>query len=246
MEYGNAIITPRPISANSNQLLTQKEHALLGISPFNSYFSEEMIVQWIQWAKNTFSSFQIFIPDTLPIYTFLALGYDESKARNKAKKQAAYLKNKILRALGRCKIEGTDASQLIIDMKFLESNPTYIELKEQCYDLYHQNATFQNECDQCTGWVLTGHTIKDFHQSNQNTAVHYILNEMPLFIDTPSIVGVESSLFVYHQTPELINFLYTNSIRSALIASNQGFIELCVHKQYAITDGALFYDEFRP
>ena len=121
----------------------------------------------------------------------------------------------------------------------------FIELKAHCYSLYQQDAAFRLECDQCTGWVLNGHTIKDLHKSNHNIAVHYILNEMPLFMDTPSILGVESSLFVYHQTPEFINFLYTNSISSELIASNQGFIELSVQKQGAITDGVLFHDEFR-
>lgn len=106
---------------------------LLGISPFNSYFSEEIIGHWIQWAHSTFSSFHIFIPDTLPIYTFLALGYDEAKAQNKTKRQAAYLKNKVARALERCQLKELDVTQLIIDMDYLENNPAYLELKEQCY-----------------------------------------------------------------------------------------------------------------
>src|SRR3990167_5816384 len=86
-------------SHNCEQIYTKKEHALLGMSPFNSYFSEENICRLIQCGKRNFSSFNIFIPDTLPVYTFLALGYENSKAINKTKRQIAYLKNKIFRGL---------------------------------------------------------------------------------------------------------------------------------------------------
>ncbi|USQ15401.1 tRNA-dependent cyclodipeptide synthase (plasmid) [Legionella lytica] len=245
MEYRTVRMNTQPVSEASNQLYSQKEHALLGISPFNSYFSEEAIGLWIEWAKATFSSFHIFIPDTLPVYTFLALGYDEARARQKTKRQAAYLKNKVARALAHHHISGADAAQIIIDMSVLEKNPRYLELKEHCYTLYHTHSAFRDECDQCTGWVLNGQSIKDLHQANENIAVHYILDEMPLFMDTPSILGVNSSLFTYHQTPEFINYLYTDSMGSELIASNQGFIELSVHKQNARTEGVLFNDEFK-
>lgn len=181
----------------------------------------------------------------MPVYTFLALGYDEARARQKTKRQAAYLKNKVARALARHHISGVDATQIIIDMSVLEKNPRYLELKEHCYTLYHTHQAFRDECDQCTGWVLNGQSIKDLHQANENIAVHYILDEMPLFMDTPSIIGVNSSLFTYHQTPEFINYLYTDSMGSELIASNQGFIELSVHKQPMLTDGVLFNDEFK-
>lgn len=240
------VITPHPISPSSSALYKNKEHVLLGISPFNSYYSEEIIRDWIQWAHTTFSSFNIFIPDTLPMYTFLALGYDESKAINKAKRQAAYLKNKVRRALEQCQLNIDDHPNLIIDMSYLENNPAYRALKKQCYALYTENQKFQEECDQCTGWVLNGHAIKDSHQANENTAVHYILNEMPLFMNTPLILNTESSLFAYHQTPQFINYIYTDCMRNEWIASNQGYIELSANARHSIpNNGAVLGDEFR-
>lgn len=245
MENRNVTITPHLISSLSNTLYNKKEHVLLGISPFNSYFSEEMIGHWIQWAHNTFSSFNIFIPDTLPIYTFLALGYDELKAKSKAKKQAAYLKNKVRRALLKCQFNDIDTNNLIIDMMYLEKNQAYIELKEKCYTLYDENPEFQNECDQCTGWVLNGHTIKDRHLANTNMAVQYILNEMPLFMNSPLILNKTSSLFSYHQTPQFINYLYNDHMENEFIALNQGFIELSVHTSREILKGEQLEDELR-
>ncbi len=243
MDNSNVMVTPHLITSLSATLYQQKEHVLLGISPFNSYFSEEMIGDWIQWAHTTFSSFHVFIPDTLPMYTFLALGYDEFKAKKKAKKQAAYLRNKVARALLQCQLDGIDANKLIIDMDYLENNQAYLELKKKCYALYNENPEFQKECDQCTGWVLNGHAVKDLDLANENIAVQYILNEMPLFMDTPSILNTPSSLFSYHQTPQFINYLYTDHRKNEFVALNQGYIELSVHTRHTIPDGVLFGNE---
>ncbi|HIF0302627.1 TPA: tRNA-dependent cyclodipeptide synthase [Legionella pneumophila] len=243
MDNRNVIVTPHLITSLSSALYQKKEHVLLGISPFNSYFSEEMIGDWIQWAQATFSSFHVFIPDTLPVYTFLALGYDEFKAKKKAKKQASYLKNKVARALVQCQLDDIDANKLIIDMDYLENNEAYIELKKKCYALYNENPEFQKECDQCTGWVLNGHAVKDLHLANENIAVQYILNEMPLFMDTPSILNTASSLFSYHQTPQFINYLYNDHRKNKFVALNQGYIELSVHTRHAILDGVVFGNE---
>lgn len=242
MDNRNVIVTPHLITSLSATLYQQKEHVLLGISPFNSYFSEEMIGDWIQWAHTTFSSFHVFIPDTLPIYTFLALGYDELNAKKKAKKQAAYLKNKVARALVQRQLDHIDTNKLIIDMDYLENNQAYLELKKACYALYNKNPEFQKECDQCTGWVLNGHAVKDSHRANNNIAVQYILNEMPLFMDTPSILNTPSSLFSYHQTPQFINYLYTDHRKNEFVALNQGYIELFVHT-HTIPDGVVFGNE---
>ncbi|MBY0580996.1 MAG: tRNA-dependent cyclodipeptide synthase [Rickettsiales bacterium] len=56
-----------PIHIDSN--LLEKSHCILGISPFNSFFSEENITTLINWANTQFRSFQIFIPDKISYYT---------------------------------------------------------------------------------------------------------------------------------------------------------------------------------
>ena len=243
MDNNNVIATPHLITSLSFALYQKKEHVLLGISPFNSYFSEEMIGHWIQWAQTTFLSFHIFIPDTLPIYTFLALGYDELKAKRKAKNQASYLKNKVARALLQCQLDDLDANKLIIDMYYLENNEAYMELKKTCYALYNDHSEFQKECDQCTGLVLNGHAVKDSHIANSKIAVQYILNEMPLFMNTPAILNIPSSLFSYHQTPPFINYLYTDHSKNKFVALNQGYIELSIDTSHRKFNEVLFDNE---
>ena len=68
-------VSVAPLSLNCENLLKRREHVLLGISPFNSYYCEFRITKLIEWARDNFKNFHIFVPDTLPYYNFLALGY---------------------------------------------------------------------------------------------------------------------------------------------------------------------------
>ncbi len=239
------VVSRHLISPLSEEIFSKKEHILLGISPFNSYFSEEMIGYWIKWAQKTFTSFNIFVPDTLPVHTFIALGYSEAKAKSKAKRQASYLKNKISRALLKLGFSTQDLNNLLIDMNFLEANESYNRLKEKCYSLYKDNLEFRNECDQCTGWVLNGHPAKELKEEHLNIAVRYILDEMPLFLNTPSILNKSSSIFSYHQTPQLLNYLYTNHMENEYVALNQGYLELSIRNPVEISNGVLMEEGHR-
>jgi cyclo(L-tyrosyl-L-tyrosyl) synthase len=53
-------------------------------------------------------------------------------------------------------------------------------------------------------------------------AVRYFLAELPLFLDTPSVVGTTAYLFCYHQPPETPRRLYG---RGLILhpAAGQGF-----------------------
>lgn len=231
------------VSANSQKIYQKKEHVLLGISPFNSYFSEENIFNLIKWASDNFSRFHVFIPDTLPMYTFLALGYTKEKSIKKAKRQAAYLKNKVNRVFKKMGYSDEFALHLLIDMAFLERNPIYINLKNLCYRLYEKNVIFRDQCNLSTEWVLKGHHAH-MDSLDPQLAVHYILHEMPLFCDTPSILDTSSSIFVYHQIPKLLNFLYTNYTDNAFLSSLQGFMEV-VFESNMLFKGDVNRDEFR-
>ena len=73
------------VSQNCETIYSVRHHATLGISPFNSYFSEQNILLLVEWVSKNFNNFNIFVPDTLPIHTFIALGYEQARAIKKQK-----------------------------------------------------------------------------------------------------------------------------------------------------------------
>lgn len=216
-------------SLRCKQIFALHDHALLGISPFNSYYSEENIKGLLGWARSNFSSFHIFIPDTLPIHTFVALGYDESKAEKKTKKQVSYLMNKTHRALSHIGFSGEESQRKIITVSSMELNAQYIKLKQFCYDLYNSNIAFQNECIKCIHFILNSQNMASCKPEQYKIAIRYLLDEMPFFIDTPSILGVSISMFIYHQIPGFIDYLH-NHMSKKITSISQGFMKVVVKK----------------
>lgn len=69
-----------PFNAASEEIYLKKEHALIGISPFNSYFTVETMAKLLNWAFSTFDKVDIIIPDKISFYSLLGFGYSEETA----------------------------------------------------------------------------------------------------------------------------------------------------------------------
>ena len=221
-------------STRCEQIFALKTHALLGISPFNSYYSEENIRNLFYWTSSNFSSFNIFIPDTLPIYTFLALGYEKQKAEKKTRRQVSYLTNKVYKALAHIGISLEEAQRRIINVSSMEVNDNYLKLRQYCYDLYESNIEFQNECNQCRDFILAGYNININEPEKYKIAIRYLLDEMPFFIDSPAILGIQNSMFIYHEIPHFIHYLY-NYLSPKITSIAQGFMQVVDNKRELLT-----------
>lgn len=213
-----------PITDHCHSQLKTKNHVCFGISPFNSYFSEARIAQLAKWGKSEFKSMHFFIPDIPAIYTLEALGYDSEKATWKARRQSQYLYNKTVKALISVGIEATKIESMILTWKVLRENLNFQNLHAQVQNHFETNLEFRNACLAASAWVLEGKlpygSVITEEQSKH--AVKYLLSEIPLFLYTPCIVDVESSVFCYHQCIPFIENLMRGSF-SCQKNSGQGF-----------------------
>lgn len=208
-----------PIGKNSELIYKNRSHALIGVSPFNSYFSEENITSIIQWAKENFEKINIFIPDNISIYTLKAAGYSQERAAFKTKRQDAYLKNKVFRALK--KLNFYDENTVIF-LSDLMHNEAYIHILTGCLSLFKNDPCFNAGCLSTSAWILSKNN-KTQDAESVNHAVQYFLYEMPLFLNTPNILGLSSSLFVYNSIPKYLENVYKES---NLVSHTQGFLKL--------------------
>ena len=131
------------LTGNCARNFELREHCCFGISPFNSYFSEDRIRELARWGTREFKSIHFFIPDVPSVYTLEAQGYPREKAEWKARRQSQYLKNKIHRALISLSISDEAAQvQLVPDsgqselptsgVNFCLSNPFQTPLESAC------------------------------------------------------------------------------------------------------------------
>ncbi len=217
--------TAEPLPTQCTFALSTAEHACLGISPFNSYFSTERITHLVGWAASTFGSFHIFVPDVPAAYTLEALGYPPGRAKHKARRQANYLHNKITRALETARI--AQPTTPILDWASLSGNAHYGSLLDKARGLFDSDEDFRAACLDASHWVLDKRLPADTRVTTAQLtlAARYFLSELPLFTDTAGIVGTKTSVFCYHQAIPFLRHLYKHEL-SWKPSPSQGFVVL--------------------
>ncbi len=212
-----------PITDNCSRALTARSHAVLGISPFNSYFSEARITALAAWGIETFESVHLFVPDEPSAYTLEALGYPPAKAARKARRQANYLHNKIRRALTTLGASPGDIDEMVVNSERLDKNPQYCSKLEECVQLFEQDPDFRKGCIASSYWVLESQAnAETFGDGSLRIAANYLLAEMPLFVDSVGILQQEASVFCYHQCIPFLQDLYRGRYQLR-VSANQGF-----------------------
>lgn len=185
-----------------------REHICIGISPFNSLFSEEYIRDLINWSLKNFRNFHLFLPDEPTYYTLEALGYDPIDCRRKMKKQLNWLKNKIEKAISANGLD-PDTNLYVLGWDYLSQNEHFKNEYSKVMECFENNEAFRNSCMEASKWVLQNRIEE--HKLTEKTlmiAVKYFLSEIPLFAATNKIVGCENSLFCYHQSIDFHKKLY--------------------------------------
>lgn len=214
-----------PITERCRKALQTKAHVCFGMSPFNSYFTDQRIQELAIWGKKEFEAMHFFVPDVPSAYTLEALGYTSERAAWKARRQAQYLHNKINKALISTGCSVIEAEEMFLGWEKLSKNSRYLELAQQVKEQYEQDANFRKACLEASKWVLEKRIAdtENLTSGVLESAVRYLLAEIPLFLDSAAIVGAKSSIFCYHQCIPFLENLFNNRFPMS-VASLQGFV----------------------
>ncbi|GGN04050.1 cyclo(L-tyrosyl-L-tyrosyl) synthase [Lentzea pudingi] len=201
-----------PLTEHCSAPLRSGRHVCVGVSPFNSYFTVDRITALARWAMREFERFHFFVPDHAAAYTLEALGYEPGRAQRKAGRQGQYVVNKIFRALRDAGVP--DPEEHLLDGTTLARNDSYRELLRDAGAWFLTDDAFAADCLEATRWVLD-RRLPDGQSPTDDQlrcAVRYFLAELPMFIDTPAIAGVDSSVFAYHQRVAFLERLYAREL----------------------------------
>lgn len=194
-----------PIYVGNDQL--EKSHCILGMSPFNSFFSEENITALLNWVNTQFRSFQIFIPDQISYYNFAQLGYNESKAKQKVRKQDNYLYNKIVKSLEVLGImDEQEQRNTIIKLSDIRNNITYKNVLSHYKNLLKENEEFKRLYKITTKKIIESYAI-DFDALNIEKN-NYLIEELPVLTHIGEIINRENSVFIYKSIIEILISIY--------------------------------------
>lgn len=218
-----ATFSVQPLTTRCRAIAEGGEHACVGISPFNSYFTAERIAALAQWALGSFGSVHFYVPDGPAAYTLEAVGYTPERAAHKARRQGRWLGNKLRRTLS--DLGAPDPDKLVLDSASLATNTAYQRLHTEVCGQFAGDPEFATACLSTSGWVL-GQRLPDGASptvEQTRAAVRYLLAELPLFTDTAAIAGVAESVFCYHQQVPFLEALYRHRLTWKPVP-RQGFL----------------------
>jgi cyclo(L-tyrosyl-L-tyrosyl) synthase len=213
------------VNSESEELFLLKEHALIGISPFNSYYSEENLKKLFSWGLSTFKRISIFIPDGISLYTLRAMGYSEEKARKKTHSQDRYLRNKAIKALLKNGLSEKEAKDRIIFYSDLINNERYAKFHDIYNNLYESDEDFREGCLTVSKKTLGyAQNFANIDRESLHIAVKYFLDELPVLLNGVEILNLKSALFVYKDVIEFIGRVYNDTLFSHLPSPFQGYV----------------------
>lgn len=189
--------------------------ALVGISPFNSYFSTARIAAIVDFCARDGRAVAVFVPDDVTRFTLQARGYPAREAERKTRRQVQYLRNKIASAVGTRDVPIIGCAELV-------ANPAYVTQHASIRHAFETDAAFRRKCLDTTRWVLSAGEDEPVTAEAALLGVQYLLAELPLFFHAPAVLGASHAVFVYHQCPDLVADVYreTTPLR---ITPGQGF-----------------------
>ncbi|MFG1792827.1 tRNA-dependent cyclodipeptide synthase [Nocardia sp. NPDC049149] len=216
-------LTALPLTPNCAELFARRDHVLLGISPFNSYFKRVRIVELTRWALGEFAYVQFHLPDVPGVFTLQALGLPADKARKRVRENGSKMRNRIRDGLAAAGLSDLDAR--VVDWAYLEENPVFVDLLREATDLFASDAVFRDLCLETTRNVLR-HRLTDGSEptiEQCRLAAQYFLADIPLLVDTAGVVGSETSLYAYHRVVPFIDALFRRELPMQPVA-RQGYL----------------------
>lgn len=210
------------------EIFKKADYAVLGISPFNSYYTREVITDLINVVSSHFIQWKIFIPDEITKFTLQAMGYTKKNAEIKSNKQIRYLKNKVYSSLKTIFKDESIIDNKIIGMKDLNNNLIYLDRYNLMLDFFNSNDEFRSFCLEFGGEALKG-VRGNYHklvsEAEKLLASQYLLAELPLFCYLPEIFQMPTACFIYHKIPPFIVSFY-NDYRARFVSSFQAFLAI--------------------
>ncbi|SON62021.1 Cyclo(L-tyrosyl-L-tyrosyl) synthase [Mycobacterium simulans] len=211
----------QPFTQHCHVIHTEGDHAVIGISPGNSYFSRERIRDLGVWGLTNFDRVDFVYTDVHVAESYEALGDSAIEARRKAVKNIRGVRAKIAAAVDELDPTGTRLS--VRPMSEFQSNEAYRELHADLLARLDDDEDFRAVCKDLVRRFLSTKVVAQQGPTatQEQVCMDYICAEAPLFLDTPAILGVPSSLNCYHQSLPMAEMLYARG--SGLRASrNQG------------------------
>ncbi|GLF99624.1 tRNA-dependent cyclodipeptide synthase [Streptomyces yaizuensis] len=196
-----------PYSERCRGIWHRGEHALIGVSAGNSYFSQDRLARLLAWADKGFAQVDLVYVDTHIDTMLIADGHSPAAAAKSARGTLKDLRRRIRRA-----VEGAAVAPGRLRVRALTElldEPRYRSVRARTDQALREEPEFAAVVDQMVGEVIR-HRIggeRPATASRLEAGREYVAAEAPLFMDAPAVFGVPSSVTCYHMPTPLQRYL---------------------------------------
>ncbi|GAA2993198.1 tRNA-dependent cyclodipeptide synthase [Kitasatospora albolonga] len=185
-----------PFSDRCHRVWQRGDHLLVGVSPGNSYFSQLRIAQLVRWGRQFFDTVDVVYADLHVDTQYAVNGYPAELALRRAGKEIKATRRRIERGVALAGRSGVGVHAL---SEFADTT-AYRRLRGEVAAAMDEDAEFRAAAELMAAGFLASRLAGDETPTAEQLAagLGYIAAELPFFLDTPSLLGVESSVSCYH------------------------------------------------
>lgn len=203
------------------RVLEKRHCAVLGLSPFNSFFTPRTIRLLVAWADDWFDQVEILLPGYEAAYGQIAAGMAPRAAVRHTLHAVRTLRGAAKTALARVGREPR-----VHTWTAKAAHPHYQALHRAGIDAFHRDPLFRDLCEQNARAYLR--TVTDRVPDADTVArnVDYILAEVPYLLDVAGIVDAESAVFCYPKPWPLQLALFDGHVPTLVPADRHGYAQV--------------------
>ncbi|WP_457982675.1 tRNA-dependent cyclodipeptide synthase [Bacillus paralicheniformis] len=225
MESKHRPFKTETLTRNCNEILKRRRHVLIGISPFNSRFSEDYIHRLISWAVREFQHVSVLLAGKEAANLLEALGTPNGKAERKVRKEVSRNRRFAEKAL---EAHGGNPEAIHTFSDFANQT-AYQRLRMEVEDAFFDQPHFRKACLEMSHAAILGRArgirmdVQEVSAAMLELAVEYVIAELPFFIAAPDILGVEETLLAYHRPWKLGEQISRHEF-AVKMRPNQGYL----------------------
>ncbi|MFF9480695.1 tRNA-dependent cyclodipeptide synthase [Streptomyces sp. NPDC014733] len=210
-------------SPRSQHVWDRGEHAVVGVSTGNSYFTQDRLAGLLGWAIRHFSVVDVIYTDVHIDTMLVALGDDTGHAAKLAKSQIRDVRRRTRRA-----VERLGASSDKVRMQPMSSffeREEYQAVRARVGEAVQASDRLAAACKEMVHHFLDGREVPGERVPHVlGAGLEYLLAELPFFVDSPGILGVGSSAVCYHVSTPIVEYFKEPDHDVLRAAPNQGYL----------------------
>ncbi|MFE7454150.1 tRNA-dependent cyclodipeptide synthase [Streptomyces griseus] len=199
------------LDLHSPRLAERYGTVVLGLSPFNSFYSTQTVTDLCRSAAVSFSDVHVVLPGAPEsALRYISAGKSPRHAVQRSKRVIHNMRNVARRTLADCGVPDTQ-SRVHVMTRFV-SHPRYQRSRALVETAYRTQPPMREAVHAMTRTALATSTDSEPTPAQIEVNTRYIFAEAPLLLDAAGMLARPSALFVYHRRVPLYDVVAAGEV----------------------------------